>query len=201
MNLLSPEITRKFVHLTSLIMPILYYFTNYQVMFIFLVIILLTITTWDLLRLYSNLPLAKYFQKLFLREKETKRFSGGFYFSLACLIALILFDKYVFILSVSILVICDTVAALIGINWGKHKLLDKSWEGTFAFFISGVIVVIVINFLLHLPLINFSLLIVILVTAIAELLANKVKIDDNLLIVITFGFFYYLTAVISTLLA
>ncbi|MEJ2615817.1 MAG: dolichol kinase, partial [Ignavibacteriaceae bacterium] len=41
-----------------------------------------------------------------------------------------------------ILIISDSVAALIGRKYGRHKFLSKSLEGTLAFFVSAIIVVL-----------------------------------------------------------
>ena len=44
--------------------------------------------------------------------------------------------------AIAILIIGDIFAALIGRKFGKHKFLAKSFEGTFAFFVTGSIVIL-----------------------------------------------------------
>lgn len=192
MNFKSPEFTRKLVHLTSLIIPIIYYFVSKNTAIIALSILFITFAIWDIIRLKNSCAIISYCNKTFMRDKEKNKLSGAFYFTLACLLGVIFFSKYVFILSVTILVICDTIAALVGINWGKHKIYNKSLEGSIAFFIAGLIVIAVVNLIFNLPLINLTLLISLLITTLAELLSSKLRADDNLLIVLVFGVSYYL---------
>ncbi|MCK7523378.1 MAG: hypothetical protein MZV64_39855 [Ignavibacteriales bacterium] len=64
-------------------------------------------------------------------------------FLLSALICALIFPKVIFVTAFSILIISDTMAALIGRKFGKRKFLRKSLEGTLSFFISASIVVII----------------------------------------------------------
>ena len=92
--------------------------------------------------------MAKVFYDIFgflLREHEVdhkkRNLNGATYVFISALICVIIFPKVFFITAFSILIISDTVAALIGRKFGKHKFLAKSFEGTLSFFISASIVV------------------------------------------------------------
>ncbi len=195
MNILIKEMQRKFVHLSSLIYPLLYlfFFTKEQMIFIF-GMLFFVIYSWDLLRIKKNYKVKIFtlFHR-FMRTDEisNKKFTGATFFLLACFLVVLIFPKTVAILSIIILVVCDTCAAIVGMSMGKHKLLDKSWEGFIAFIVSGLIVVVLYFFATQEPLASYDIyyyaLAGVFFSAIAELVAKKIKIDDNLIIPIVFA--------------
>lgn len=191
MNIKSAEVNRKLVHLLSLVIPFIYYFTNKSIAVAFVSITFIILTSWDVLRLNNNNKIFSVINNIFLRKSEVKRLSGSFFFISACLIGVIFFGKYVFILSVCILIISDTFAALVGINYGKHKIYNKSLEGGLAFFITGLLVIILVNLLFNKPVLSISCLIALIVSTVAELYSYKLKINDNFLILVVFGCTYY----------
>jgi dolichol kinase len=142
------EVVRKLIHLCSLSIPIIYYFISKQNAIIILSIIAGFVIIIDLSRYYFK-SLAKVFYHMFgflLREHEVdhkkRNLNGATYVFISALICVIIFPKVFFITAFSILIISDTVAALIGRKFGKHKFLAKSLEGTLSFFISASIVVL-----------------------------------------------------------
>ncbi|MBP9120099.1 MAG: dolichol kinase, partial [Ignavibacterium sp.] len=74
-------------------------------------------------------------------DKEKKNLTGATYVLLSALICALIFPKVIFVTAFTILIISDTMAALIGRKFGKRKFLRKSFEGTLSFFISASIVV------------------------------------------------------------
>ncbi len=142
------EILRKLIHLCSLSIPIIYYFISKTSAVIILSIITLVALVIDISRIFF--PFAgKLFNSVFgflLREHEIdiqkRNLNGATYVFISALICVIAFPKILFITAFSILIISDSVAALIGRKYGKHKFLSKSLEGTLAFFISAIIVVL-----------------------------------------------------------
>ena len=142
------EIFRKLIHLCSLSIPIIYYFISKTSAVIILSIITLVALVIDISRIFS--PFAgKLFNSVFgflLREHEIdiqkRNLNGATYVFISALICVIAFPKILFITAFSILIISDSVAALIGRKYGKHKFLSKSLEGTLAFFISAIVVVL-----------------------------------------------------------
>ena len=142
------ELVRKLIHLFSLSIPILYYFISSSTS----ITILLCLTIFALFidggRFISK-SFANIFYKAFgflLRkhelDKEKKNLTGATYVLLSALICALIFPKVIFVTAFSILIISDTMAALIGRKFGKRKFLRKSLEGTLSFFISASIVVI-----------------------------------------------------------
>ncbi len=142
------ELVRKLIHLTSLSIPIVYYFVPRSAAIIILSILSAAAIILDLSR-YFYPQVGKVFYSIFgflLRRHEVdtqkKNLNGATYVLISALICVIFFPKIFFITGFAILIISDSSAALIGRKFGKHKFLAKSLEGTLAFFISASIVVL-----------------------------------------------------------
>lgn len=141
------EVVRKLIHLCSLSIPIIYYFISKHDAIIILSIITFAALFIDLGRYFSP-SLGKIFYKLFgfiLREHEVdsrkKNLNGATYVFISALLCVIIFPKVIFITGFTVLIISDSMAALVGRKFGKHKFLAKSLEGTLAFLISAIIAV------------------------------------------------------------
>ncbi len=186
------EFKRKLIHMVSVIYPLMYfYFFDKFTMIVIITSLFFAVLLWDVLRIRGiKIKLLTFFYTV-VREKEGKRLVGATYFLASNFIVILFFPKDVAILSMLILVLCDTAAALIGKAYGKHKItsLAKSWEGFLAFNFFGIL--IIFTYFSLLPNLTYTVYIVafiaLLVTSIIELLANKIHIDDNLLINITFS--------------
>ena len=101
------------------------------------------------------------------------------------LLCLCLFEKEVATIALTVMLISDSAAALVGRSIGKVKIYkNKTLEGTLAFFISAV----VIN-LLFWPLYSFGIksIFACVVATLAEVYEDKIKIDDNLSIPLSFA--------------
>ena len=178
------EIYRKSIHLSSLWMPAFIWFAPSpypQILFLIMLIV-------DFMVEYFNYKGYKLAQKLFmlfsptLRNKELqhKRFTptGSVYVLLSAFLCSFLFAKPIAVIALSVMLISDTCAALVGKACGKHKIYkQKSWEGTFAFFASAIAVMLFLS-----PIYAFSAVGVIacLMATLVELFEEPLKIDDNL---------------------
>ena len=142
---------------------------------------------------HFNRDFGKFFYKFFgflLRKHEVdhnkKNFNGATYVFISALICAIIFPKIFFITAFSILIISDSMAALIGRKFGKHKFLSKSLEGTVAFFISACIVVMFTPKLSGIAVEYYIGIIASAVGAIVENISFGFA-DDNLSIPISIG--------------
>jgi dolichol kinase len=142
------ELARKGIHLSSLSIPIIYYFIERDLALALLVPITFAFLTVDLLRYYHR-PTADLFYKVFrfmLRKHEqdenSKRLNGATHVLIAATLCVILFPKLIVLSAFSILIVSDSMAALIGRRFGKRKFLSKSAEGSVAFFVFGLVVVL-----------------------------------------------------------
>ncbi len=191
------ELVRKLIHLFSLSIPIIYYFISRGEGILILSIFTVVALILDLAR-YFSASVGKVFYKYFgflLRKHEVdsnkKNLNGATYVFISALICIILFPKVLFITAFTILIISDTMAALIGRKFGKHKLLSKSLEGTLAFFISASIVVFFTPKIANLPAEYLIGIIAAAVGAIVENISFGFA-DDNLAIPISIGFTMWL---------
>ncbi|MDP1994004.1 MAG: dolichol kinase, partial [Ignavibacteria bacterium] len=151
------EHIRKMIHLCSLSFPIIYYFISRYDAIVILSGLTLFSLSIELLR-YVSPKAGEIFIRLFgflMREhemdKKKKNLSGATYVFLSALLSVIIFPKVIFLTAFTVLIISDTSAALIGRRYGKHQFLAKSLEGTLAFFISAVVVVLVTPKILYIP--------------------------------------------------
>jgi len=186
------EIVRKAIHLFSLSIPIIYYFVTRKTGLYLLLPITAAFILIDLARYYVP-SVAQLFYRWFgwlLRRHETdikqKRLNGASNVLIAALLCVLIFPKVIVINAFTILIISDTTAALFGRRFGKHRFLAKSLEGSLAFFITAVIVILIA------PKINGTIgeyIIGIIAAAIGTVVeALPIKIDDNISIPLTIGF-------------
>ena len=135
---LKREFHRKFLHLLSISIPLLYIFLDFSVLVLILVFSLSIVLSWEYYRLdkinfkikdrgLNNfyLKIMKIIDKIaipILRKEERKNLTGATWLLSAALICIIVFKKELFIIAFSILGVSDTLAALIGKSFGKTKL-------------------------------------------------------------------------------
>ena len=138
------EITRKIVHLATLVVPVGYTLTSEETVLTFLVPFFLCFLTVDLLRHFHS-GLASLFRKYFfgrvLREEEGETFMGSTYFLFSTILTILLFPKPIAISSLLILILADTAAALVGRGIGRISIFGKTLEGSLAFFLSSLLIV------------------------------------------------------------
>lgn len=186
------EIFRKLIHLCSLSIPVVYYFIPRNSALIILGIVTAIALFFDLGR-YLSSTIGKIFYNFFgflLRQHEVdykkRNLNGATYVLLSALICILIFPKVIVVTAFAVLIISDTMAALIGRRYGRHKFLFKSLEGTLAFFLSGIVVVLLSPKIEYL----FSEYIIgIIATAFGAVIENVSfgLADDNLVIPISIG--------------
>ena len=144
---LQKELIRKGIHLCSLSIPIVgYYISRETALLIFIPMAIIALLL-DYFR-YKSEVIAKVFYFIFgkiLRKHEVgskKTLTGGTYVLLSAALCVFLFPKVLFVMGFSILIISDTIAALIGKTIGKHKINGKTFEGSFSFFVSALLVIL-----------------------------------------------------------
>lgn len=142
------ELVRKLIHLCSLSIPVIYYFIPRSTAIIILSVLTLAAILLDLSR-YLSPQVGKIFYKIFgflLRKHELdyrkRNLNGATYVFISALVSVIIFPKVLFITAFTILIVSDSMAAIIGRKLGRHKFLSKSLEGTLAFFVSAIVVVL-----------------------------------------------------------
>ena len=144
----TTEILRKAIHLTSLLIPIIYSFITKPTALSILIPLTLAFVLSDLLRIWYQ-PAGELYERFFgflLRSHERvsrgRKLNGATWVLLSAALTLWIFPKVVFITSFSILIVSDTSAALIGRRFGRHPFLRKTAEGALAFLVSALVVVL-----------------------------------------------------------
>ena len=187
------ELVRKLIHLFSLSIPIIYYFIPVKTSVIILSSLTLFAFIVDGGRFFFK-SFAAIFYKVFgflLRkhelDNEKKNLTGATYVLVSALLCAILFPKIIFVTAFTILIISDTLAALIGRKYGRIRFLRKSLEGTLSFFISASIVVLVTPKIGNYPMEYFIGIIAAFVGSIVENISSGFA-DDNLSVPLSVGF-------------
>ncbi len=188
------EIRRKAIHLSSIGVPLIYWFVDWTTMLQLLVPATIFSLLIELLR--RNIPsFEAWFQRLFgpiLRSHEvgsTPEINGATFVLLSATICVAIFPKPIAITSFTVLIISDTAAALFGRRFGRRPFCRKSLEGSAAFFVTAMMVL-----LLYTSLYDFSWPFIIAGGA-AALIATLVEaishggstVDDNMTIPTAFG--------------
>jgi dolichol kinase len=177
------EIRRKIVHLATLSIPIGYGILPEETVLIIILFLFLGFLSVDLLRHYHS-GMASLFRKYFfgkvLREEEKPTLMGSTYFLFSTLLVILLFPKPIAINSLLILIISDTVAALVGKGIGRVPIFGKTLEGSMTFFFSALLIV-----WLYPNLNRFWGSLAALGSTVIEIL--PIKVDDNLTIPLIAG--------------
>lgn len=191
------ELYRKAIHLSSLWIPLAIFYIPYFLLLPLFMVILIG----NIVLEYGNFkrqPWArKSFGMLFLktfRKKETShehfQFTGSIYVFSSAIVCIGLFSKEIASMAMTVMLLSDCTAALVGRSIGKVKIFkQKTLEGSLAFFISALMISA-----LFIPVYPFGVntLIACFVATLAEVFEDKIGIDDNLSI----PFFFAIAMVI-----
>lgn len=126
----------------------------------------------------------KVVNKYLLRAEEQLEESAAVPYSMAVLLTILTFPKYVAVISIFILAFADPMSAIIGIKFGTKKIAEgKSLQGSIAFLVTSFLCVLVVS---HLMIPNPDYRIWILAILHSLLIAGfeliPLRIDDNLTI-------------------
>ncbi len=190
------EFIRKSIHFCSLSIPGVYFFIDKITTLSILIPITALFVVFDLARYYYQ-PVAKLFYKFFgwlLRNYEIdnkrKRLNGASNILISAIICVIIFPKIITVTAFAVLIISDSLAALIGRRFGKRKFFKKSLEGSLAFIGGGFLVILLT------PKVDYFyaeyLIAAFAVVVAAFFEAASTVIDDNFTVPISIGFVMWL---------
>ena len=137
------EIFRKSIHSTSIFIPIAYIFIDYSLYILLLTITAITIICINISfnKYLSKIPIVSKVFSLVLRPYEKGNLWGSSYMLIGFCIITLIFNKNITITAMFITSISDSMAAIIGMKYGKIKLLNnKTLEGSFTFMISTYLI-------------------------------------------------------------
>ncbi len=176
---LVDEILRKCIHLTSVLIVLIYAYAGKQFVLSFLITYLVIIMVIEHFRLEHgmNVPL---FHFLF-REKEESQIAGHVFFAIGAIISISVFSEMIAYAAILMTTFGDMIAALVGKSIGKTRICNgKTMEGCAAEF--------VMDFFIGYAFIDnlFIVLIMALTATVVEAVVGE--IDDNLAIPVFSGF-------------
>ena len=180
---MARELRRKSIHLLGLVVPILYFFTSWDLAIIGVGGLVTLAFAAELLK-----GLVPTFRAIFLRifspilrsQERRGGLTGATYFLIGSFLCILLFDKTLAIVCLCFLTLGDLCAALIGKQWGRIKLFSrKSLEGSLACFVVCTAAALLIG--LH-PIVAITGAIV---ATVIELL--PIGVDDNVTIPLISG--------------
>ena len=139
------EIKRKLFHLLALIYVVAFWYLPKAIVLTALAILIITTLTIEIIRARNNTfngLMLKVFDG-FYRESEKHKVAGVLWTLLGAFLTIIIFnDRLCVLVSFLYLVFGDTLAALFGKTFGKHKFIhgNKSLEGSTACFLICLII-------------------------------------------------------------
>lgn len=130
-----------------------------------------------------------------MRDKElkSKSITGASYMLISMFITALCFDKETVIASWLVLIIADSIAALVGKRIGVRKILGKSIEGSTAFLFSAIITVLTYSVFLEWNISFSRIFFASLISTCAEFFSPILKLDDNFIVPISFCLAIWIT--------
>lgn len=139
------ELGRKAIHYATSLIPLTYYFYIDKDMAVW---ILIVISVFMLTAEFAR-KFIPFFRSLYMqffgdmtRPHEYKNhLTGATYVSLGSLLVIYLFPKEIAVVAMLFLMVGDPTACLVGMSFGKIKIMrDKTLEGALAFILASLIV-------------------------------------------------------------
>lgn len=181
------ELARKGIHLSSLLIPVIYLQVDKSTALMLLVPATVLALIINMLMQWHG-PTRRVMMRVIgdmLRNHELdgKRLvlNGASWVLISATAMVALMPKVLAVTSFTILIISDTFAALIGRRWGKRRFFDKSVIGSGTFFLTAVACVLVYASLYDLP---WTYLVAGTIGAavgtVTEAASVRLRVDDNL---------------------
>jgi dolichol kinase len=136
------EVWRKLLHLFALSIPIGYQFVSRGVAFAVVFFCFLVSLLVDLAR-FRGWPIQRIWHPIvapIVRPKESRNFTGASFILLSGWLCPLLFSLPAATLGMLTIILGDTVAALVGRRWGRHRTIgNRSVEGSAAFLAAAIV--------------------------------------------------------------
>jgi len=184
------EFKRKIVHFASAIIGLSIIYLDREVILPVLIVSAIIFPLLDYMRI-NNKFVSNFYNSYFhsiTRSFESKKLTGASFVFWGALITYILFEPKVAGIALIVMSLADANAAIIGVGYGNTKLLNKSLEGSFAFYVTTFTIL----YIFKIPLI-ISLFISVIATF-TELIEIP-KINDNISIPLSVAFFLSISGV------
>jgi dolichol kinase len=201
------EVLRKSIHLLSLAIPIAYIFVDKLPAILILLPMAILAVILDILSKVNN-RFRQIYIDLFgdmLRKHEKKKkkiiLNGASWVLISAVIMVIVFPKIIVVTAFTILILSDISAALVGRKYGKHKLFNKTWEGTAAFIVTAFFVVLAYGIIFSAPISYYIFGFAgAIVSGLIEAASKVLKLDDNLTIPISAGIIMWIGSLFAEII-
>ena len=186
----AQEMARKATHLGALIVPFGYYFFDFDRAGMLYILVPVTVLMFliDLARLHDRglwrRLVSRFFGQMIREHEHAGNFTGATYILLSMCLTIGLYDRPIAVAALAFIIVGDTLAAMIGRKFGRHRFKGKSVEGSLGCLAGTVIVAFVVasfepSFLLQVGLIGA------VVATVTE--AVSFSIDDNISVPLVSG--------------
>lgn len=136
---MTEELRRKSIHLSGLILPVIYLFMDKSTMLVLvggLTGVAITVELGKWLSPRFREIFFRLFTPLLRSHERQGAITGATYYLISTLLCILFFDKHLAVVCIFFMVLGDMSAALVGKMWGRTKLTgQKSLEGSVACFI------------------------------------------------------------------
>ena len=145
---INKEIYRKVLHISysfSIALALWYFGKDAVLPWFILIAIIITLLDYGRYHIAVLRHIFIYLFALFTRPIEYRILTGASWVVIGAAICTIIFSEKAAIIGLLVLAISDSIAAIIGIKFGKTQLFNKSLEGSAAFFISALCIVFLLS--------------------------------------------------------
>ena len=122
------ELLRKSIHLSGLVLPVIYFFLDKPTMLVLMGILTGLALAVELVK-WCSPHFGEFFSRIFkpfLRRHERKgAMTGATYYLISAFLCIFLFAKTLAIVCIFFMILGDMAAALVGKMWGRTKLLGR----------------------------------------------------------------------------
>lgn len=177
------EISRKLLHVSSSLLAVAYLLLPREFMLPTLGAGVVFSVAVELLR-YHNPAFGRLFRRCvggMVRESEWSRITGATYVWIGAFLTVWLFPRTDAIAGLFTLSLADSAAALVGQRFGRHRFLAKSLEGSIAFLLTAVVVILLVRGGPPTVAVGAALVAAI-VEALPTLKLGRYELSDNILI-------------------
>ena len=148
------SVARKVFHFSSTSVPLCYLLIGKTAALVFALTLLVLSACFEFLRISGRLDISLVRKYMQVKDSESRKPTGSFFYLIAIPVTIILFQESVAIASLFIIALADPLCSLAGLQWGKTKILGKSVEGSSVFFVVSLLILSFFPFPTHVRLIT-----------------------------------------------
>jgi glycerol-3-phosphate acyltransferase PlsY len=169
----------------AVIFVVLYYYWPQRALLVFVGSIALLFILVDVIRFVLNQANVLFTVRIknFLKQAESRRFSSMTMFLVAAFIVILVFKQDIAVAALTFLIFGDIFSKIYGLGFGRHRLFDKTVEGSLAYLGGALICAYILYTSLQIS------LLMLVIGAIAATIAEfmPLGIDDNFTVGIVSG--------------